>query len=80
MRVAFDDWHYAASNPQGRFVLGPSLIVMERRLIEILNQGIVSEYRENEQPNPEQDDPEDFEALFEHGSGHLVLSVRPSHG
>lgn len=53
---------------------------MERRLIEIHNQGIVSEDRCDEQPNPEQVDPEEFKAFFEHLSGHLVLSVRLSHG
>ena len=80
IRVAFDDWHCAASNPQGGLVLGPSLIVMERGLIPILNHGIVTELFENEQPDPEQVDPEDFEALFEHVSGNLVLPVRLSHG
>ena len=53
---------------------------MERRLIEIQNQGIVSEDSLDEQPIPEKVDPGEFEAFFEHLSGHLVLSVRLSHG
>jgi hypothetical protein len=53
---------------------------MERRLIEIHNQGIVSEDSLDEEPNPEQVDPKEFEAFFKHLPGHLVLSVRLSHG
>ncbi len=80
IRVAFDDWHCAASNSQGWLVLGTRLIVMERRLIPIQYQGIVPEVQEDVQPHSEQNDPEDFHALFLHVSGHCVLSVRQSHG
>ena len=49
--VAVHDWHSAASNRQGRLVLEPSLIVMERRLVEILYQEVVSEDQVGELPN-----------------------------
>ena len=77
IRVTLDDGYDAASNPQGRLVLGPSLIMMERGLVPIQNLGVVAEGQVNEIPQSEQNDPEDLKSLFEYGSGHLVLPVRP---
>ena len=42
---------------------------MKRGLIEVDNEGIVSEYEKDEKANTEQDDPEDFHALFDNTSG-----------
>ena len=49
---------------------------MKRRLIEIQNQGIVSELQEDELSDTEQDDPEDFHALLDNNV--LCAWVRPS--
>lgn len=53
---------------------------MEWRLVEIKNQRVISENAEQEKAQPEQIDPEDFEALFEHMSWDLILSVRFAQG
>ena len=74
--VAFDDWHCAAPDRQGRLVLRTCFVVMEWRLIEIHNDRLVPKNLENEQSQPEQIDPEDFQSLFEQRSRHLILSVR----
>jgi hypothetical protein len=68
VRGAFHDWDSTASNRQGGFVLAPRLIVVKWRLIEIQNQGIVSEHQEDEIPKTEQDDPENFHALLDNSS------------
>ena len=78
--IAFDDWHGTRSNSQGGFVLGARLVVMKRGLVEIENEGIVSEYGQDEQAQTEQDDPKDFQALFDNWSGDCVLSVRNPYG
>ena len=78
--VAFDDWHDSASDRQNRFVLAPCLVVVERRLIPIIDQWVVSKHQENEISNTEQHDPQYFKALLDNAPWDRVLPVRPSHG
>ena len=62
--ISFDHGHNAALNRQCGLVLVACFVVVERRLIEVQKQWVVSEDQDDEEAQSEKLNPINFHALF----------------